>query len=194
MPGETNGGDEKGEYAGTDSQGQTDAAPRSNAVCARWPATVCTRSGCRLCCRRRRCRSSLPTQLPDALRQPSRHDLSAFSTTTPRPLLSPPLAAPRSLCPLSCALVRRSRRRRWRRRQRQRASRHPLFCTPLKQLHSTPGPPPENRESLISSLRFEIFFGSWERPGYPGEKTVIGVEERRGDGRGIMKLVGFSLY
>lgn len=43
---------------------------------------VHTRSGCRLCCRRRRCRSSLPTQLLDALRQPPRHDLSAFSTTT----------------------------------------------------------------------------------------------------------------
>lgn len=71
--------------------------------CIRMCAHTC--SGCRLCCRRRRCRSSLPTQLLDALRQPSRHDLSAFSTTTPFSVLH-------ALCLLSPAFVRRSRRRR----------------------------------------------------------------------------------
>lgn len=79
------------------------------------------------CCRRRRCRSSLPTQLLDALRQPSRHDLSAFSTTTRLSLLH-------ALCPLSPAFVRRSRRRqrRWRWCRHRAASRHPLFCTLLR--------------------------------------------------------------
>ena len=88
-----------------------------------------TWSGCRLCCRRRRCRSSLPTQLLDALRQPSRHDLSAFSTTTRLSLLH-------ALCPLSPAFVRRSRQRRrwrwWRWCRHRAASRHPLFCTLLR--------------------------------------------------------------
>lgn len=90
-----------------------------------------TCSGCRLCCRRRRCRSSLPTQLLDALRQPSRHDLSAFSTTTP-------FSVPHALCLLSPAFVRRSRRRRWRWCRHRAASRHPLFCTLLR-------PPPRAR-------------------------------------------------
>ncbi|KAG7213490.1 hypothetical protein KM043_002760 [Ampulex compressa] len=55
----------------------------------------CVGCGCRLCCRRRCCRSSLPTQLPDALRQPSRHDLSALSTALP-PAFGPafPLCLP----------------------------------------------------------------------------------------------------
>lgn len=63
-------------------------------VCTR----VCGYSGCRLCCRRRCCRSSLPTRLLDALHQPSRHDLSALSTTTLSPS-SRPADVAFSLCP-----------------------------------------------------------------------------------------------
>lgn len=120
-------GEERGTNGG---KGETKKRMQSGAhedgmECIRMCAHTC--SGCRLCCRRRRCRSSLPTQLLDALRQPSRHDLSAFSTTTRLSLLH-------ALCPLSPAFVRRSRRRqrRWRWCRHRAASRHPLFCTLLR--------------------------------------------------------------